>query len=109
MNWRQGQIKRGTAIGGAAPMALRRQIVALLGAGRHAEALHACRQLLVFAPELPDVLALAGRLANDLGLPEEAVGFYERAVACKRDFAEAHYNLGNALMRLGRAAAAVDA
>ena len=97
--------------GGAAallPM-LREQALAQFRAGRRAEALQTCRQILAFAPKQPDVLALAGAITMEVGQIEDAVSFYEAAIASKRDFAEAHYNLGNALMRLDRQDAAVQA
>jgi tetratricopeptide (TPR) repeat protein len=98
----------GAASSSLLPM-LREQAMAQHRAGRRAEALQTCRQILAFAPKQPDVLALAGAITMELGQVEEAVAFYEAALASKRDFAEAHYNLGNALMRLGRQEAAVQA
>jgi uncharacterized protein (TIGR02466 family) len=88
---------------------LRQQAFSHYGAGHRDEAAQLCRQILALVPKLPDVLALAGRIAMDGGKAAEAVAFYEAAVASKRDFAEAHYNLGNALMQLGRTAAAAEA
>lgn len=81
----------------------------LYRAGRHREALDACRQVLAAQPNQPDVLSFAGMIALELGETVQAVLFYEAAVARKPDFAEAHYNLGNALMRLGRSEDAVTA
>jgi Flp pilus assembly protein TadD len=101
---------RGQASGGGAALlaSLRQQLTALHRAGRGREALHTARQILTLAPKQPDVLALAGKIAIDLGDVEAAVAFYEAAIACKRDFAEAHYNLGIAQMRLGRITAAIQ-
>lgn len=113
MSRREQQSGSGDPLGGAAvpPLVamLRQQAIALYRGGNRPDALRACRQLLAVAPKLPDVLALAGRIAMELGEAPQAVSFYEQAVACKRDFAEAHYNLGNALLQLGRTAAAVEA
>jgi len=89
-------------------MMLRQQAISLYQAGRWQEALQVCGQMLVIAPKQPDILALAGRICSELGNPLEAASFFEKAVALKRDFADAHYNLGNALMKLGRADAAVE-
>jgi tetratricopeptide (TPR) repeat protein len=75
-------------------MTLHQQAVSLYRAGNPADALRVCRQILALAPKLPEVLAFAGRASMDLGEIEQAVSFYEAAVASKRDFAEAHYNLG---------------
>src|SRR5579883_2353981 len=88
---------------------LRQQAISLYRTGRHREALQTCRQALTLAPKQADMLALAGLIAMALHEVEEAVGFYEAAVAAKRDFAEAHYNLGIALTQLGRVEEAVQA
>src|SRR6185312_3818532 len=88
---------------------LRQRAVALFKAGQRREALDACRQALALAPEQPDMLALAGIVATELGEVEEGVAFYRRAIACKPDAAELHYNLGNALRRLERNDEAVAA
>jgi tetratricopeptide (TPR) repeat protein len=37
----------------------------------------------------------------------EAIGHYEEALRLKPDYAEAHYNLGVALLRLGRVPEAI--
>lgn len=87
---------------------LRQQAMAQYRAGNRAAALEACRQLLRLAPKLADVAAFAGTIAMELGAAADAVAFYEQAVAAKRDFAEAHYNLGNALMQVRRTEAAVE-
>lgn len=42
-----------------------------------------------------------GNLALDDGRPDEAVGFYRRALASGPRFAAAHYNLGRALAAQG--------
>jgi Flp pilus assembly protein TadD len=88
---------------------LRQQAVALFKAGQRREALDACRRALAQAPEQPDMLALAGILAMEIGDIEEGVAFYERAITLKPDAAELHYNLGNALRRLERNEEAVAA
>ncbi|HEX7968103.1 MAG TPA: tetratricopeptide repeat protein, partial [Stellaceae bacterium] len=91
-------------------------VAALLGeaashyrAGRHGEGLRVCRRALAIDPHRPDALALAGALAFQSGEIEEAAAHYAAAVARKPDFAEAQYNLGNALLRLERGEAAVAA
>jgi tetratricopeptide (TPR) repeat protein len=54
-------------------------------------------------------LHLLGLVRAQAGAPEEGVELMARAVAVQPDFALAHYNLGNALRRLGRAEAAARA
>lgn len=93
----------------ASPPLLLQQIVALYRGGRRAEALEACQRLLAVDPRRPDVRAMAGAIAMELGDAPAASEHYAAAVALKPDFAEAHYNLGNALARLGRNREAVDA
>jgi tetratricopeptide (TPR) repeat protein len=85
------------------------QILAHQRAGRKREALDACRRLLRLDPARADVLALAGKLALELGEVAAAAEHYAAAAACRPDFVEAQYNLGNALMRLGRRQEAVAA
>ena len=91
---------------GAAPLI--EQIVAHHRAGRRREALDVCRRLLL-VERRADVMALAGKLAMELGQVAAAAEHYAAAVACQPDFAEAQYNLGNALMTLGRSEEAVSA
>lgn len=81
---------------------LRQRAVGLFKAGQRRAALEACRRALSLTPEQPDMLALAGIVATELGDIEEGVAFYQRAIALKPDAAELHYNLGNALRRLER-------
>ncbi|MGO8917249.1 MAG: tetratricopeptide repeat protein [Stellaceae bacterium] len=85
------------------------QIATLYRAGRRREALDACRRLLAFERGRADVMALAGKIAMELGDVAEAAAQYAAAVARKPDFAEAQYNLGNALVKLGRGEEAVAA
>jgi len=93
---------------GAALAPLRQLLAAQYRDGRGRDALNTARQILKLAPKQPDVSALAGKIAMELGDAEAAVAFYEAAVAGKRDFVEAHHNLGLAQMRLGRVAAAIE-
>jgi tetratricopeptide (TPR) repeat protein len=88
---------------------LRQRALALFKTGQKREALEACRHALAQAPQQPDMLALAGIIATELGEVEEGVAFYQRAIALKPDAAELHYNLGNALRRLERNEEAVAA
>jgi len=82
--------------------ALQQRALALRRAGRPRRALQACREILARVPGRPDVASFAGAIAAELGDLEEAVRLYRAAIAARPDFAEAHYNLGNALRGLGR-------
>jgi tetratricopeptide (TPR) repeat protein len=42
------------------------------------------------------------------GRPQEAIGHYEQAVRIKPDSAEAHNNLGNALLQAGKVQEAIQ-
>ncbi len=100
------------AVASSAPVDLaflQQQAVAAYRAGRLADALQFCRQILKQLPDRPDVLSFAGMIALEMGDAAEAAELYGRAVRRRPDFAEAHYNLGNALMKLGRNEAAVEA
>src|SRR5690349_10690084 len=76
--------------------------VQLYQGGQWREAMAACRKLLPAMPNQPAVLALAGLLALQLDDAGEAVSLLTRAVELKPDAADLHYNLANALRRLGR-------
>jgi tetratricopeptide (TPR) repeat protein len=97
------------AVTPAGPSPLIEQILVHQRAGRRSEALAACRRLLAVERGRADVMALAGKLAMELGDVAQAAEHYAAAAACRPDVAEAHYNLGNALMRLGRSAEAAAA
>lgn len=49
--------------------------------GRADEALGLCDKLIRHAPDNPEVLFLAGALHHSLGRPEEAIGFWRKALA----------------------------
>ncbi|HLJ62572.1 MAG TPA: tetratricopeptide repeat protein [Stellaceae bacterium] len=84
------------------------QAVALYRGGRKEEALATCRQLLLLQPAQAEVLALAGTIELERGAPGEAAAYFTRAIAAKKDFTEAHYNLGNALLAMDRKEEAVE-
>ncbi len=88
--------------GRAAIAALGRRATAHYNAGRRTEALAVCREALALEPGRADVLAFAAMLALDLGDHAQAAELYGETVTAKPDYAEAHYNLGNALKSLGR-------
>ena len=78
------------------------QAVSLYGGARWREAMAICRKLLTAMPKQPAVLGLAGLLALQLDDAGEAVAMLTLAVELRPDAADLHYNLANALRRLGR-------
>lgn len=69
-------------------------------AGRLAEADERYREILQHAPDHPDALHLLGVIAHQTGQPKAAVALMRRALKIKPKYAEAHYNLANALKDL---------
>ena len=69
-------------------------LMALIGAGRLAEAEAECRRQLARQPGQAVTLNTLGNLLDDLGRPEEAEQTYRQAIEAAPDLAEAHYNLG---------------
>lgn len=61
-----------------------------------------CDRVLHARPQQPIALNLLGLVEEELGHYEAAIRCYERAIAAKADFAEAHNNIGNALQRSGQ-------
>lgn len=53
-------------------------------------------------PGTPEILNNQGVLHTEAGRPDAAVAVFDRLLAAKADFADAHTNRGNALQRLGR-------
>lgn len=95
-------------MGGFPVDVLQQQAGAAFQAGRFADALAACRRILIVQPKRPDVLAFAGTVAMRMGDFGEAARFYADAVRLKPDFVEAHYNRGNALKAIGKPRDAID-
>ncbi len=88
---------------------LQSQASLLYRGGQLRGALRACREILALEAGRADVLSFAGLISLQLGEPAEAAAFYGEAVAARPDYAEAHYNLGNALKALERMPEAVRA
>ncbi|MCC7046115.1 MAG: tetratricopeptide repeat protein [Alphaproteobacteria bacterium] len=88
---------------------LLRQAIDHHRAGRlgHAEA--ACRQVLRSDANQPTALNLLGTLARHAGRLDMAIELFRRAVAVVPDFADANYNLANALREKGDLAGALEA
>jgi tetratricopeptide (TPR) repeat protein len=93
------QAKSGSA---ASIEALQQTASAALQQGRLGDALAACRAILARQPERADVHAFAGMVALRQGDAAGAARSYETAVTLRPDFAEAHFNHGNALKQLNR-------
>jgi len=81
--------------------------VALQRRGRIDEAIIHYRKALELEPtsggQCQPRVALAG-----LGQIDEAIAYYQKALEIKPDYAEAHYNLGDALQRRGQVAEAIS-
>ncbi len=69
-------------------------------AGRSPEAESIYQQVLRADPNQPDALHLLGVIAHQVGNHDTAVDLITKAIAIKPDYAEAHYNLGNAFKDL---------
>lgn len=74
-----------------------RQAIELHRAGRLGEAERACRQALRQDPAQPQALTLLGVIARQAGRLDAAIDLLRRATQVAPDYADAYYNLGNAL------------
>jgi predicted O-linked N-acetylglucosamine transferase (SPINDLY family) len=77
-------------------------------AGRLAEAETIYRQILSQNPNHTEALHLLGLIAGQYGNDDQAIDLIGRAIRLKPDFANAHSNLGNSLLRRGRLDEAVS-
>jgi len=80
----------------------KRQAQALLGQSRLQEARELYLQLCRIDPDDPENWAMAGVIVGRLGEMQEAATCFQRAIALRPGFAEAHYNLGKALKAMGQ-------
>ena len=71
-------------------------------AGRLGDAEKLYRQILETEPGNFDALHLLGLISFQNGRNDEAVGYFNQALAILPDYAEAHFNLANALKNLNR-------
>src|SRR5208283_5382364 len=65
------------------------------------------RKILAIVPDQPDALHLLGVIAHQIGQPEVAVEYVERAIALQGNAAFYHNTLGEAYRALGRIPEAV--
>jgi len=87
---------------------LKQRARALLSERRLQEAGELYLQICRAEQDNPDNWAMAGVIMGQLGQMTEAVSCFQRAVALRPDFAEAHYNLGKACRELGHLELAVS-
>ena len=76
-------------------------VIELYSNGQIQEALENIEALSKDFPNSPLLLNISGVCYAGLSLMDDAVKSYEKAVAIKPDYADAHYNLGNILRDLG--------
>ena len=84
------------------------RIIALFSSGQVQEALDAVEVLIKDYPNEPVPYNISGACHAGLGHFNAAVKRYEKSLAIKPDYAEAHNNLGNALIRIGKLDLAVN-
>ncbi len=72
-----------------------------LQAGRLIEAEVLCHQMLAAEPNHPDVLHMLGVIAYEAGMYEVAAELFGGVIGIAQNFAQAHFNLGNTLKKLG--------
>ena len=101
---RRSAAKRGPAraSSAAAPMAALARAAEFLRAGQAAPAEAECRRVLGTDPGQADALHMLGQIALGRDDTPGAAAWFEKAAAQRPDGADIHYNLGTALMRLGR-------
>lgn len=78
--------------------------IALVDAGRPAEAIAHYEQAIALRPNYAEAENNLGYALTQLGRPADALRHLERAVQLKPRYADAHNNVGAALMGLGRTA-----
>ena len=78
------------------------------GAGRLLQAKNIYQQILQTDPNHPVALHLLGVIAHQLENYDTAIDLISKAIAIKPDYAEAHYNLGNAHKEQGSLADAAS-
>jgi protein O-GlcNAc transferase len=90
-----------------APQEQTNSIITLFSNGKIHKALGVVETLTKSYPNDPLLYNISGACYADLGQLDVAVKHYEKALAIKPDYAEAHNNLGNAFKELGQLDTAV--
>jgi uncharacterized protein (TIGR03032 family) len=75
--------------------------VALSDAERYAEAAQHLQAVIEAEPERVEAFNSLGHVANCQRQPQQAVNYYEQAIALQPDYAQAHFNLGMTLLQMG--------
>ena len=87
--------------------ALEMMVISLAGMNRGGEALTAARNCVIKNPESIEALFNLGRLLSGGHLYEDAVKYFDQALALRPNFAVGWYHRGNALVRLRKPSEAV--
>ncbi|SVE18205.1 uncharacterized protein METZ01_LOCUS471059, partial [marine metagenome] len=82
-------------------------VIALYSSGKMEEAIITIKALNEDFPNVPLLFNILGACYKTLGQLEASIKMFERAVAIKPDYAEAHFNLAVILRELGQLDAAV--
>ena len=85
------------------------RVVTLSTTGQYQETLNKSSQLLEQFPNSFNLYNIVGAANKGLGLLEEAVKAYNKALSIKPDYANAYYNLGIALQELEKLNEAIEA
>lgn len=80
--------------------------IAYLGKGEYAQAIEELQVIRNNAPRNPLVRVALGRVFFAKGETDKAIGEYRKAIEIVPDYADAHFNLGLALMKQSKLAAA---
>ena len=84
-------------------------LVNLYTQGQYQEALMQASQLLEQFPRSLNLYNIIGAINKALGMLEEAIEAYRKAISIKPDYANVYYNMGNALQEHGKLEKALQA
>lgn len=77
-------------------------VMKLYSSGSIQEALNEVNLLIDENPNEPSLFNISGACYNQIGPIESAVNAFQKAIAIKSDYAEAHYNLGVVFQRMSK-------